>query len=456
MTGVVRTATLSPASRALGFSMAVALVMGNMIGSGIFLLPASLAPYGVVGLIGWFVSTAGALALAMVFARLSAHGPSAGGPYAYTRRAFGELAGFLVAWGYWIAIWTALGALAVALIGYLTTIIPGLAQDQVAAAVACITVVWVLVGVNILGIRTAGWVQLITTVLKLLPLAAVAIGGIARFDASQFVLGPDTAGSWMTAVPAVTTLTLWAFTGLESATIPAANISNPGRTIPRATLVGTVATAAVYVVSTVGVMSLVRSDRLAVSSAPFADAARALGGEWAALAIAAGAVVSCAGALNGWTLLAGQLPLAVARDGLFPPIFAKVTARETPAAALVIAGVLTTILVSLNYARGLVELFTFFILLSTLNTLVPYVFSSLAVFLLKEPSQRPLTIGGAFVAGLAFVYSVWAIGGAGPQTVYYGFLLLLSGLPVYVYMVRRRVNSQPPIPNSQFPTSNSQ
>lgn len=418
--------------------MAVALVMGNMIGSGIFLLPASLAPYGGLSLVGWLVSAAGALLLAAVFARLARSNPSAGGPYAYTRDAFGDLPGFLVAWGYWIATWTSLGALAVALVGYLTPFFPVLAEQPPAAAAAALAAVWVLVGVNIAGVRTAGWVQVVTTVLKLMPLALVGIAGLLYFDRAHFAIPQTDARSLLTGVPAVAALTLWAFLGLESATIPAGSVENPDRTIPRATLAGTALVAVIYIVSTVGIMSVVAPSALAGSTAPFADAARMLAGQWAALAVAAGAAISCFGALNGWTLIAGQLPMAVARDGLFPSIFARLSARDTPAASLVIAGLLTTGLVILNYTRGLVELFTFFILLATLNTLVPYAFCALAVFVTRGSARvAQLTSGAGITAALAFVYSLWAMGGAGQETVYWGFLLLISGLPVYVLIVRR-------------------
>jgi APA family basic amino acid/polyamine antiporter len=150
--------------------------------------------------------------------------------------------------------------------------------------------------------------------------------------------------------------------------------------------------------------------------------------------VALGASVSAFGALNGWALLVGQLPLAVARDGLFPRVFAQVSTRGTPVRGMLIAGVLTTILIALNYTRGLVDLFTFFILLSTLNTLIPYVFSSLAVFLMKR--RTALARRMAVTATLAFVYSLWAMAGAGQETVYWGFLLLMSGLPVYVLVSR--------------------
>ena len=426
-------------SDTIGFWMAVALVMGNMIGSGIFLLPASLAPYGGLSLPGWILSTIGALLLALVFARLARLDPSAGGPYAYTRRAFGDLAAFLVAWGYWISMWTSLGALAVALVGYVGPFVPGLVESPPAAAIAAVGAVWLLIGVNIAGVRRAGWVQVATTVLKALPLVVVALAGLVAFDPARFAIPQQDARTTFAAIPAVVTLTLWAFLGLESATVPSGSIEDPDKTIPRATVVGTLLTAVIYIASTVGVMSLVSPSVLATSTAPFADAARSFGGETAAAAVALGAAVSCFGALNGWVLLVGQLPLAVARDGLFPRIFARVSSRGTPAAGMVIAGALTTALVSLNYTRGLVDLFTFFILLSTLNTLVPYVFSSLAVFLVPDASTSArLSAGTASIAGLAFLYSLWAIAGAGQETVYWGFLLLVAGLPVYVALSRAR------------------
>jgi APA family basic amino acid/polyamine antiporter len=415
--------------------MAVALVMGNMIGSGIFLLPASLAPYGGLSIVGWVVSAAGALALALAFARLAQLSPAAGGPYAYTRQAFGDFAGFLIAWGYWISIWSSLGALVVAFVGYLDPFIPSIVRNPPAAALLAIAVLWLLVGVNVIGVRTAAWVQATTTVLKVTPLIAVGLLGLASFEPSHFQLAQADGRAWITAVPAVATLTLWAFLGLESATVPAESIHDPERTIPRATVTGTLLSAVIYIVSTVGVMSLISPSTLGQSSAPFAEAARVLGGGWAASAVALGAAISVFGSLNGWILLVGQLPLAVARDGLFPPVFARLTSRGTPAAGMIIGGLLATALVGMNYTRGLVSLFTFIILLSTLNSLIPYTFCSLAIFML-EPRRASLASGIRLIATLAFIYSFWAIGGAGQETVYYGFLLLVAGLPVYVFMRR--------------------
>ena len=415
--------------------MAVALVMGNMIGSGVFLLPASLAPYGGISLIGWLVSTAGSVLLALVFARLSRVHPAAGGPYAYTREAFGDLAGFLVAWGYWISVWCTNAALAVAFVGYLDPFLPKVVRDPASAAALAIVTLWLLTAVNVRGVRTAGRVQVVTTALKILPLVAVGVAGLVFLEPSHFAIAETGGSALARGITATATLTLWAFLGLECATIPAGSIRDPERTIPRATVTGTLLAAAIYIVGTVGVLGLLAPAELGRTSAPFAEAARAAWGDRAAAAVALGAAISCFGALNGWILIVGQLPMAVAQDGLFPRAFGRLSARGIPVTGMMVAGVLSSGLIAMNYSRKLVDLFTFIILLATLSTLVPYAFCSLAGFVMRRGVR--LTPAAAVVAGLAFVYALWAIGGAGAEVVYWGFLLLMAGLPVYVWVVSR-------------------
>jgi len=430
--------------RHIGFWTAVALVMGNMIGSGIFLLPASLALFGGIGLAAWVVSAAGSICLALVFARLSRLDPAQGGPYAYTRRAFGDLAGFLVAWGYWISIWCGNAAIAMAFVGSLEPFFPSIVHVPIKAALLAAAALWVLTGVNVMGIREAGHVQNVTTALKILPLIAVGIGGVMMFDASHFPIAAVEGHSVAGSLAAAAALTFWAFGGLESATIPAGAIKDPERTIPRATIIGTVLCAVIYVVSTVGVMSVIDPKTLATAPAPFADAAQVLMGGWAGRAVAAGAAIACFGALNGWILIAGQVPMAIAKDGLFPRIFGRMNSRGTPAHALVISSVLTTGLIATTATGatdGLVKVFTFMILLGTLNALVPYAFSALAGLVIERQGPGPSRSSAAatVIAALAFIYALWAIGGSGAEVVYWGFLLLLAGLPVYVWVVRQRM-----------------
>ncbi|MCI0656887.1 MAG: amino acid permease [Acidobacteria bacterium] len=437
--------TSAPRAGDLGFWTCVSLVIGNMIGSGIFLLPASLAPYGGISLVGWLISAGGSLLLAQVFCSLARRAPLAGGPYAYTRLAFGDLAGFMMAWGYWISVLAAVAAIAIAFISYLTIFFPSLASHPVQASMAALAAIWLLTAVNALGIRAGGRMQVVTTVLKILPLVALVVFGWARFDPSHFIPFNPTGQSTFSAATATVSLTLWAFLGLESATIPAGNVSDPARTIPRATLLGTVLTALLYIGTTVVVMGILDPTSLATSTAPFADAAGVLAGSWAAYAVGIGAVVSCFGALNGWILIQGQIPLALATDGLFPKVFSRVSANGTPVIGLVISSVLVTLLVAANYTRSLVQLFTFSILLATLSCLVTYLFSSLAEWtLLRQERDAPggaRKTGPVLVAILAFLYSFWAIAGSGQEAVYWGFLLLMAGVPVYVWVRRGRVVS---------------
>jgi APA family basic amino acid/polyamine antiporter len=425
--------------------MCVSLVAGNMIGSGIFLLPASLGPYGGISLVGWGITTAGAMCLALVFARLARIAPSAGGPYAYTRLGFGEFAGFLVAWGYWISILATNAAIAVAFVSYLSVFQPALSTNNLAAGGLALATIWGLTWVNAIGVRLGGSVQLVTTLLKLIPLVAIAAAGLLRFDAANLQPLADHAQSPFRSTTAAVALTLWAFLGLESATIPADDVKDPRRTIPRATLLGTSLAAVVYVASTLAVMGLIASERLAASGAPFADAARILWGSRGGYLIGAGAAISCFGALNGWILLQGQIPLAAARDGLFPDPFRRVSGSGTPVLGLVLSSALVTALMVTNYARALVSFFNFAILLATLTCLVPYVFSTLAEWMIRLRG-RPAGatrgfVGPPVVAALAFLYSMWAIAGSGPEVVTWGFLVLMSGLPVYVWMKRSHARS---------------
>jgi APA family basic amino acid/polyamine antiporter len=426
----------------IGLWICTALVVGNMIGSGVFLLPSSLAPFGGISMVGWVVSAAGAVCLALVFARLGRFLPRLGGPYAYAHYGFGEFGGFLVAWAYWISMWTTNAALAVAFISYSTVFWPTLATTPALAAGTAIGSLWLLTVVNAAGVRTAGIVQLVTTILKLLPLIAIATLGLLYFNADHFVPFNPSGQTTFGAVAATVTLTLWAFLGLESGTVPAADVRDPERTIPRATIMGTLIAATVYILGTAAVMGIIAPTTLASSTAPYADAAHSIWGSWGRYLLGAGATISCFGCLNGWILLSGQLPRAAALDGLLPAAFSRLSGRGTPVFGLVISSAIATVLIFMNYTRGLVGAFTFLILLATLATLVPYVFSSMTELLVavRQGFTGGLrrVLGPAAVAVAAFIYSVVAVIGSGRDAVYWGFVLILVGLPIYVVMISRR------------------
>ena len=425
--------------RSMGLWMATALVVGNMVGSGVFLLPASLADSaGPISILGWLFTGAGALVLALVFANLGRALPRTGGPYAYAKRAFGDFVGFQTAWGYWIAVWAGNAAIAVAFVGYLAIFWPEVATNKLLGALVGIGLIWLFTVTNILGARESGQIQLVTTILKFVPLAIIGIVGLFFIDTGNYEpFAPN--GSSISLLSTTAALTLWAFIGLESATVPADEVKDPERTIPRATIIGTVLALLLYVVATISIMGVMPTNALAGSTSPFADAAGVIfGGGWDKV-IAVVALISTAGALNGWILLQGRVPLAAAEDGMFPAAFAKVHGkRATPVFGLVVSSVLVTGLMLMNYTKGLVDAFTFVILLATLTTLVPYAYSAAAQLWLwlveREEFQPKHLVRDSVVALGAFVYSIWAIAGAGEDIVTKGFVLLMSGIPVYIGM----------------------
>ena len=425
----------------IGLWTSTALVVGNMIGSGVFLLPAALAAYGGIGLLGWLGSSTGAIVLALLFSNLSKIIPNAlGGPYAYTRSGLGDFAAFLVAWGYWISIWCTNAAIAVTFVSYSTVFFPILATNSLLAVGTGLGAVWLLTWVNTLGVKEAGRVQIITTVLKLTPLLLVSIVGLFYMDVDNFSPFNVSSVSNFTAITATATLTLFAFLGLESATIPSGDIHEPEKTIPRATMMGTILTILVYVLGSVAVMGMIPALELKNSNAPFADAAALIWGDSARYWVAAGAIVSTFGALNGWILLQGQMPRAASRDHLFPEIFKRENKNGSPAMGIVISSVLISALMMMNFTKGLTDTFTFMVLLTTVAVLVPYLFSaaSYGVILLQNKFWRRESISKIVLAAVALIFSLWAIVGSGQETVYWGFIAILSGIPFYVWMKRTK------------------
>jgi APA family basic amino acid/polyamine antiporter len=429
---------------------AMALVVGNMVGAGAYLVPSELGRYGAISLVGWLVTAAGGICLALVFGRLGRIMPAEGGPYAYTRGAFGDLPAFLVAWGYWISVWVGNAAIATAFVAYLTPFVPGLDASPVLQAAGALSAVWLLTAVNVWGLREAALLQLVTTVLKILPLVALATLGLFAIDGANFRPFNVSGQSGLSAVTATAALTLWGLLGLESITIPADEVENPSRIIPLATVLGTVVTAGVYVLSTAAILGVVPAAELAGSSAPFAEAATRIWGPWTGKVVAAGAALAAFGALNGWVLMQGQMPLAPARDRLFPEAFGRRSSRGTPAFALVVSSSLTTVLILANYTRGLVGLFVFATLLATVTVLASYLGAAAAhvLFIFRDPAR----FGGRgartalVVSGLAFLYSAWAVVGAGWDPVLWGCVLFALGLPVYWAGAKARADGFAAVP----------
>ncbi len=421
----------------IGLLTTTSLVVGNMIGVGIFLLPATLAKYGSISLLGWFFTAAGALVLAKIFSNFSKIIVSkSGGPYVYSKAGFGDFIGFLVAWGYWIACWVGNGAIAIAIIGAASFFIPELATNRVLSVSLGLALIWIFTWINSRGIKESGKIQLITTILKILPLLFVVIVGIFFFKIEKFPAFNLTGGSDFSAISAVAALTLYSFLGIECATIPAGNIENPEKTIPRATMLGTIIVTILYVLGTIVLFGILPLETLQNSPAPFAEAAKIIGGDYGGYFVAFGVLVSGIGVLNGWILITGQISMATAKDDLFPDFFKKENKKGAPINGFVIGGVLSSFVMLINYSEGLVEQFEIIVGLTVFVVLIPYLFTaaSYTLIIIEKKLHARSWVKTFVLATLGFSYSVWAIYGVGSEIVFNGIILLLLGVPVYIYM----------------------
>ncbi len=421
----------------IGLITTTSLVVGNMIGVGIFVLPAALSAYGSISLLGWFFTATGALILAKIFSNFSKIIVNkSGGPYTYARAGFGDFIGFLVAWGYWISCWVGNGAIAIAIIGALSFFFPGLSTDPLLSVSCALLLIWFFTWINTRGIRTSGKVQVVTTVLKILPLLFVIVAGLFFFNSANFPAFNLTGESTFEAIPMVATLTLYAFLGIECATIPAASVKDPERTVPRATMLGAVFTAAVYMLGTVVLFGILPVDILKTSAAPFAEAARLIGGEFGGYFVAVGVIISGLGVLNGWILVMAQVPMATAKDDLFPKIFKRENKKGAPIFGLIIGSLLSTVVMLMNFTEGLVDQFRIIIEITVFANLIPYLFVSAAyiLVLIEKRINVDNWVKTLALGGLGMAYSLWAIYGSGRDTVFYGFLLLMTGIPFYILM----------------------
>jgi APA family basic amino acid/polyamine antiporter len=425
----------------LGLAATVALVVGGIVGTGIFTAPAAIAPYGWLSVPAFAVVSAGSLCLALSFARLVRRTRRSGGPYAYAEDAFGEFAGFLAAWTYWIQGWTGHATIAVAGAGYAESLL-GLGHGAGTTLAAAAVVLWLPVLNNLIGTRSVGAVAVTTTVLKIGALALVAIAGLTLFDAAHVGGVTRHGGDWAAALPAACAVLLFSFLGMEGAAVATDRVRAPERTVPRAIVLGVAGVSLLYLLGTLAVQGVLPQSALERSSAPFADAAAVVfGGSWAATAIAGVAVISALGSLNGWNMVNAEMAAGAARDGLFPA-FAGHRTRGLPVTALLVNSTLATALIALNAAGDALALFTTLALLSTFVYVFGYVLSVAAELLhsLVRPAAPLPPAGGMALAvvALALAFSLWMAGATGPESVQRGTVMLLIGIPAYVLVRARR------------------
>ena len=414
---------MASADRPFGFWTATALIIGGMIGSGIFLMPVSLAPYGWTSVVAWLISISGAMAIGYAIARMARLMPEQTGAIAISGAQLGTVPGMLVGWAYWVSTWAAVAAIAIAATSYLASLLPALTATPLTGALAAVALIWVMTLLNLAGAAFAGRFQLLTTLMKLLPLIAVGVVVLVILARGTAVTPPLPAPARaLGGLAGAVTLTLFPLLGFETAGVAADRVDDPGRTVMRATMTGTALTGLIYILVCSGIALTLPPAALTASSAPFALFIATHLGAASGLAVAGFAALAAIGALNCWVLMQAEVPLGMARAGLLPRWFARVSGRDVPVPALLLSSTLASLLVLSNASQSLAGVFTFAALLTTCSSLYLYIAICAAAL-----SRR--TAMTASVIGIAF--SLFAMWGAGWQASGLSLLLMLSGLPLY-------------------------
>ena len=417
----------------MSFWMMVALVSGNMIGSGIFLLPSSLASIGSISILSWIFTSIGALLLALVFSNMSKLVPNVdGGPYTYVRIGLGKYMGFQSGFGYWLSLWVGNCAISLAAVGYLGYFFPILSSNQYITTLSAIAVIWVLTLFNLLGPRKVGWLQLLSFIAKIAPLVLLIIGGWFFINPHNYLEFNRTNHGYISAFSSASSLTLWAFIGLESAAVAATKVKNPEKTVPRATIIGTSIAAFIYIGTSVVIMGMIPSGVLEKSTAPFALAASEMIGQSGGVLIAITAVIACIGTLNGWIMLTSVVAKSISETRLFPNIFAHENKFGAANYSLILSACLMTLLLLFTVTPDLVEQFNLIILMAVLAALIPYFYTTMSNILITRKRKSYNIRKVLVISILAWLYSLWTIIGSGADVVYYGMILLFFGSSIYL------------------------
>lgn len=432
-------------ARALGLTSATGLVIGSIVGTGVFTMPAVLAGAGTMSLVVLGVIAVGAMLLAVLFGQLTRRVPNAdGGMYAYARHEFGDFAGYLTGWCYWVQTWAGNAAIVSSWVFYVTALFgwahPSGLQNWGIALVG----LWIPAAVNLAGVRQMAWFQNLTVFLKFLPLLFIGIVGWFYVHAGNFGGFNMSGGSLYSGIGIAAGVALFSFIGVEAAAITAKRVKDPGRNVSRASLLGTGASAILYLLTAAVVMGVVSHHTLVATGSPFVTAFRTMfHTSWAGKFIAAVAVVSGIGALNGWTLLVTETSRAVAQDGLFPRPFTWQDRKHTAWFGIVVGTVLPSVLMLWAYqTKTGLTVFTYLVDLTVVTVAIPYFMSAIAQ-LTYLVSRRRRVQGWALardllVAGISVLFSMWVTFASGYQVVYQALVVLMAGLIIYALLNARR------------------
>ncbi len=438
----------------LGLFSLTALVVGAMIGGGAFSLPSDMAASAGIGsvLVGWIITAIGIVALALSYQNLSLRKPELdGGIYSYARAGFGEFIGFNSAWGYWISAWLGNVAYATLLFGALSYFFPVFGKgNNLPSVIGASIILWTIHFLVLKGIKEASLVNLVTTIAKLVPIFVFIAVMIVAFHSEVFFRdfwGTSGQFSWSQVkdqVAGTMLVTLWVFIGVEGAVVLSGRARNR-RDVGRATVIGLVGTAVIYILITIlsfGVMSQAELAKLDTPS--LAYVMERVVGSWGAAVINLGLVVSLLGALLGWTLLAAEIPYVAAGDHIFPKWLAKENKNGAPSASLWLTnGLIQLFIVIVLFAESTYQALYY---MASTAILIPYLFSALyqlKIALKGDGYQADERRRKDIVYGIvATLYSVWLVYAAGMSNLLMTAVLYTPGILFYI-RARREAKCRP-------------
>lgn len=393
----------------LGVFACSSLVIGNMIGSGIFMLPTILASFGSISLIGWLITSIGITALAYIFGEFSKELSLTGGPYAYCKKYLGNFIGYHVSWSYLAATIIGNVAIIIATLSYLTTFIPEINTNHALSLEIGLAIIWLITIINILGLKTFKTIQITTTIIKLIPIIMVTLLGISHINIDYLLDFNISSQSNFSAVASCTMITLYAFAGIESSTIPTNNIENPKKTIKIATMIGALVTSMIYILSTFVLIGMFSPQSLATSNAPFAEAGEIIFGQTTNKIFAIIAVITCICTAVGFLFVSGHAAASAAKDGYLPKYMSKISNKKTPKNALITSGIIMSMLYLINYNKTIFFQFEEMLALSNIFLLIPYLCISISAIISWKNKQSFFSIITAILSCIYMLFAIWGV-----------------------------------------------
>lgn len=435
---------MAQAGKKMGLTGLTTLVAVNMMGSGIIMLPSSMAQLGAVSLLSWVITAIGSMAIAYCFAQCGIFCTRPGGMSAYTEEAHGKSAFFLCSYLYFLSLAIGNVAIAISAVGYMTPFLPWLGSGAIPLFVGTVGLIWLTSLANFGGPKVTGQIGSVTVWGVIIPVAGLSLIGWFWFDPEIFRQAWNPNGiATSEAIAQSIPLTLWAFLGMESAAQNSDAVENPQRNVPLACLLGTLGAAVVYVASTSVIMGIVPNAELASSTAPFAFVYAQMFNGWVGDIIMALAVMACVGSLLGWQFTLAQTAKVTAEQRMFPSLFARVTLLGAPIAGLVANAVLQTGMAVSTISPNASEQFGKLVNLAAVTNIIPYITSLSALLIIMEKAQvaRRVQYRNGAVLLVAMAYSFYALYASGTEAVFGGMLVTAVGYLLFGYIAERFLGS---------------